>query len=190
MRAAASRAGRVAALVVGLVVGLGSTSACRLGDLAGPAPWAPSLPPAAGLRVDADNSLRLWTGTSCHQVTRVVATFEGGDNERAQLVLVAPEPGITIERLDLGDPPDELTVQTALPAGFDWHSSKNVRIQVDGADPSWGSITAVDAIVSGSAEHPPTHYLFGKNGWKDEAAVQRDNGRTFLAICTPDPARG
>lgn len=180
---------RAVRLVVGLALGL-ATAACDPGDAFGPAQFAPSLPPAAGLRAGEDGSLLLWTGTPCRRVTRVVVTFVGTDGARTPLVLVAPAPGIAVEHLDLGDLPHDLTVQTSLPDGYDWRTSKEVRFHLYGASPSWESRTAVESVVSGSAVHPATSYLFGKLGWKDEAAVAEDNGSTFLTICTPDPAKG
>ena len=58
------------------------------------------------------------------------------------------------------------------------------------AEPAtWGSKTHIAEIVKGSAEHPDDTYWFQDVGWLDPAEVAAQDGKTFLATCTPDPAK-
>src|SRR5690349_20329630 len=86
-----------------------ATAACDT-----PAPFAPSLPPAAGFRVD-DGVLKLWTGTPCEGVTGLRLTFDSGTSQAAEQVWTAPRPGVLVERMDLlGGDGGPLEVRTPL----------------------------------------------------------------------------
>jgi hypothetical protein len=171
-----------AALLVAL-----ATAACDT-----EAPFAPSLPPAAGFRVD-DGVLKLWTGTPCRGVTRVTLIFDSGTKTSEQQVWSAPKPGVSLERMDLlatapGSSPDAepLQVEKPLPADYDWTKADSIVFYVDGPSAN-GARVDVDQVLTESAEHPSGSYLFGQTGWLDASDVQRENQKSFLTICTPDP---
>ncbi|WP_410663747.1 hypothetical protein [Amycolatopsis sp. lyj-84] len=155
------------------------------------AQFAPSLPPAAGFRVDG-GVLKLWTGTPCEGVIRLRLTFDSGTQQSTEQVWTAPHPGVRVERLDLlrtggGSSPDgPLQVQTPLPTGYDWTKSGSIAVTVDGPQAN-GAKADVARVLRDSAQHPPGSYLFGERGWMDVAEVQRENRKSFLTICTPDP---
>ncbi len=170
-----------ATAVVALVAG------CHWGDDWSPeAPFAPSLRPAFGARV-TDGQLRIWTGSQCVGVTRLALTFEP---DRAQLVLTAPpDRPAAVEYLTLGEPYPGLAVSEPLPDGFDWRSADSVRISVYGGGDSWGSYANIANVVEESDQHPSDRYLFEGVGWLNAADVAAQDGKTFLATCTPDPAK-
>ena len=153
----------------------------------------PSLPPAAGFRVD-DGVLKLWTGTPCAGVIRLTLIFDTGTRNSTEQVWATPQPGVTLDRLDLlstpgGSAPDTgraLQVQKPLPVGYDWTKADSITFYVDGPE-SFGA--GVDQVLRESARQPSGSYLFGKSGWMDASAVQRENQKSFLTICTPDPNR-
>jgi hypothetical protein len=155
--------------------------------------FEPSLPPAAGFRVD-DGILKLWTGTPCPGVIRLTLIFDTGTSDSAEQVWTAPKPGVTVERLDLlstaaGSTPDTggpLQVQKPLPAGYDWTTAEALNLSVDGPTAN-GARVDVGQVLRESAQHPPDSYLFGQRGWMDASDVQRENQKSFLTICTPDP---
>jgi len=153
------------------------------------AQFAPSLPPAAGFRVD-DGVLKLWTGTPCSGVTGVTLIFDSGTKRSAQQTWSAPRPGVDLERMDLlGSTPDStepLQVKKPLPADYDWTKAESIVFSVDGPKAN-GARVDVGQVLNESAQHPPESYLFGKQGWLDAADVQRENGKSFLTVCTPDP---
>ncbi|MGW4849008.1 hypothetical protein [Nocardia brasiliensis] len=156
------------------------------------AQYAPSLPPAAGFRVD-DGVLELWTGTPCTGVTALTLTFDSGTGKSTEQVWTAPRPGVVVEHMDLlssaGRPtPDTgpLQVRTPLPADYDWTTAGSLHFAVDGP-PSYGARVDIDRLLRESAQHPSASYLFGERGWMDAAAVQRENRKSFLTVCTPDP---
>ena len=150
------------------------------------AQFAPSLRPAFGARV-TDGQLHIWTGSQCHDVTRLAITFEP---ERAELVLTAPpEQPATVEYLTLGGPYPGLEVSDPLPENFDWRNAESVRISVYGGDDSWGSYVDVADVVESSDQHPKSTYFFEGVGWLNPEDVATQDGKTFLATCTPDPAR-
>jgi hypothetical protein len=154
------------------------------------AQFAPSLPPAAGFRVD-DGVLRLWTGTPCEGVTGMRLTFDSGTAQSTEQTWTAPRPGVSVERWDLiGGPSAEaqLQVQKPLPPGYDWTKAKSVNFAVDGPS-SFGARADVAQMLRESPQHPADSYLFGQRGWMNAADVQRENQKTFLTICTPDPGR-
>ncbi|MFI6043893.1 hypothetical protein ACIA8C_19850 [Nocardia sp. NPDC051321] len=157
------------------------------------AQFAPSLPPAAGFRVD-DGVLKLWTGTVCDGVTGLTLIFDSGTQQSTEQVWTAPRPGVPVERMDLlrttGPPaPDSggsLQVQKPLPADYDWTKAGSLNFSVDGPK-AYGARVDVAQILRESARHPSGSYLFGQRGWMDASDVQRENQKSFLTICTPDP---
>lgn len=157
------------------------------------AQFAPSLPPAVGFRVD-DGVLKLWTGTPCSGVTGMTLIFDSGTRKSAQQTWSAPRPGVSLERMDLlstaqGSSPDgagPLQVKKPLPADYDWTKADSIVFSVDGP-PAYGARVDVDQVLAESAEHPSESYLFGQAGWLDASDVQRENQKSFLTICTPDP---
>ena len=177
---------RSAAAAAALALAL--LTACRGGDDGWhpEAPFASSLRPAFGARV-TDGQLRIWTGSRCAAVTRLALTFEP---VRAELVLTAPnDHPAAVEHLTIGGPYPGLDVAEPLPYSFDWRSKDSVRISVYGGTDSWGSTAELAEVKERSAEHPPDTYWFQGVGWLDPADVAAQDGTTFLATCTPDPAK-
>lgn len=171
-----------------LVVAL--LAACRTDHGWDPsAPFAPSLRPAFGARV-TDGQLRIWTGSPCVG-TRFALTF---DPSREELVLTSSaEKGAQVEYLTLGGPyPPDLLISRPLPKGFDWRTQESMRISIYGGAHSyggWGSTTDLAEVIRGSARHPADTYWFQDVGWLNPAEVAAQDGKTFLATCTPDPAK-
>jgi len=171
-----------------LVVAL--TGACRT-----TAQFAPSVPAEAGFRVEG-GVLKVWTGTPCNGVFRERLTFDVGTHESTDVEWGAPRPGVLFERMDLlkitGEPVTEPRVDLHLeqppPTGYDWTKAEALNFAVDGPS-AWGSRVDVARVLRESPQHPAGSYLFGAIGWKDPADVGRENGRSFITICTPDPAR-
>ena len=158
------------------------------------AQFAPSLPPAAGFRVD-DGVLKLWTGTPCPGVTGLTLIFDTG---------TAGEHGAGVDRAAAGSaggahgpaerPPGDpspdtggpLQVQKPLPADYDWTKAGSIVFSVDGPK-AYGARVDVAQVLRESAQHPSGSYLFGQRGWMDASDVQRENQKSFLTVCTPDP---
>lgn len=177
-RARAVRFGVLGAGVLGLLVVAGCDTRAQ---------FEPSLPPAAGFRVD-NGVLKLWTGTPCTGVIRLRLIFDVGTQHSAEQVWTAAEPGVTLERMDLvPSTGGDLRVQTPLPAGYDWTTAAALNLAVDGPT-SNGVRLDVTQLLRESAQHPSGSYLFGDQGWMDTADVQRQNRKSFLTMCTPDPA--
>jgi hypothetical protein len=157
------------------------------------AQFAPSLPPVAGFRVD-DGVLKLWTGTPCDGVTGLTLIFDSGTSESAEQRWTAPRPGVLVERMDLlridgGPSPDTggpLQVQTPLPEDYDWTNADSIAFSVDGPKAN-GARVDVPQVLRESDQHPSGSYLFGQRGWMDASDVQRENQKSFLTVCTPDP---
>ncbi|GIF52098.1 hypothetical protein DFJ67_5685 [Asanoa ferruginea] len=157
------------------------------------AQFAPSLPTAAGFRVD-DGVLKLWTGTPCQGVIGLRLIFDSGTTQSKEQVWTAPKPGVPLERIDLlstagGPAPDTggpLQVQKPLPADYDWTKAGSIHFSVDGPK-AFGARVDVAQVLSESARHPSDSYLFGQRGWMDASDVQRENTKSFLTVCTPDP---
>jgi hypothetical protein len=157
------------------------------------AQFAPSLPPAAGFRVD-DGVLKLWTGTPCSGVTGLRLIFDSGTQKSTEQVWTAPQPGVLVERMDLlstggGPSPDTggpLQVQKPLPADYDWTKASAINFSVDGPK-AFGARVDVAQVLRESAQHPSGSYLFGQSGWMEASDVQRENKKSFLTVCTPDP---
>ncbi|BBY26122.1 hypothetical protein [Mycolicibacterium sediminis] len=151
----------------------------------GPDPQAVSLPLAFGARV-TDGELRLWTGSPCHDVTRVTVRFTSD----AKLIF-EPAPGrrADVDYLTLDGPNPGLRVEEALPDGFDWRTAEQVDLWIDGAAGEGSKRALVADIVAGSADHPEDTYWFQDVGWLGPDDVDELDGKTFLTPCTPDPAR-
>ncbi|MBF9131166.1 hypothetical protein I0C86_19690 [Plantactinospora sp. S1510] len=155
--------------------------------------FEPSLPPAAGFRV-ADGVLKLWTGTPCSGVIRLTLIFDTGTRGSTEQVWTAPQPGVTVERMDLlttggGSSPntsEPLQVQKPLPADYDWTKAHSINFSVDGPK-AFGARVDIAQVLRESAKHPSGSYLFGQRGWMDASDVQRENQNSFLTVCTPDP---
>lgn len=179
--------GRVGVLLVLVVVLL---AGCRTEQGWHPsAPFAPSLRPAFGARV-TDGQLRIWTGSPCVG-TRFAFAFEPS---RAELVLTsAVEKGAEVEYLPLGGPyPSGLVMSQSLPEGFDWRGQESMRISIYGGAYSyggWGSTTDIAEVIQGSGQHPADTYWFQDVGWLNPAEVAAQDGKTFLATCSRDPAK-
>ena len=157
------------------------------------AQYAPSLPAVAGFRVD-DGVLKVWTGTPCEGVTGVTLIFDSGTSKSTQQTWSAPLPGVSLERMDLvgpaqGSSPDDaepLQVKQPLPADYDWTKAESINFAVDGPKAN-GARVDVAPLLAESAQHPSGSYLFGQSGWMDASDVRRENQKSFLTICTPDP---
>jgi hypothetical protein len=156
------------------------------------APFAPSLPAVAGFRVD-DGVLKLWTGTPCEGVTRVWVLFDAGTTKGAEQIWTAPPPGVRLEYMDLlttaGETPPTngpLEVETPLPADYDWTKAATLHLMVYGPT-AFGALVDVRRVLRESADHPSDTYLFGHLGWMNAADIQRENQKSLLTICTPDP---
>lgn len=156
--------------------------------------FEPSLPPAAGFRV-SDGVLKLWTGTPCSGVIRLTLIFDTGTQGSTEQVWTAPQPGVTVEHMDLltttgGSAPDTnapLQVEKPLPADYDWTQARSINFSVDGPK-AFGARVDVAQVLRESAEHPSDSYLFGQRGWLDAADVRRENQKSFLTVCTPEPS--
>lgn len=141
----------------------------------------PSLPPAAGFRVD-DGVLKLWPGTPCSGVIRLTLIFDVGTTRGAEQVWIAPRPGATVERMDLlttakGSSPDTggpLQVQQPLPADYDWTKADSLNFSVHGPK-AFGARIDVAQVLRESPARPPESYLFSPRGWMDPSDVQREN---------------
>lgn len=178
------RAGALAAATV--VVAL--LAACDRGDDWSPdAQFAPSLRPAFGARV-TDGQLRIWTGSRCVGVTRLSLTFDADQADRAELVLTSPR-GQDVEHLTVGGRYPALEIAEPLPEGFDWHDAESMRLSVYGSPDGWGSSTNLTEVITGSEHHPADTYWFQDVGWLSAAECAAQDGKTFLATCTPDPAK-
>ncbi|SDS61871.1 hypothetical protein [Actinoplanes derwentensis] len=161
------------------------------------AQFAPSLPVEAGFRVDA-GVLKVWTGTPCPGVLAVTLIFDVGTSGSAKQVWTVPKPGVLLERMDLlttaGEsfpdpysyPEGVLQVEEPMPTDYDWTKAESLNFAVDGP-PSFGARIDVPRMLRESPEHPPESYFFGRSGWLTAADVQRENLKSFLTICTPDP---
>ncbi|PPK70417.1 hypothetical protein V5P93_000702 [Actinokineospora auranticolor] len=153
------------------------------------AQFAPSLPPAAGFRVD-DGVLKLWTGTPCQGVTGITLIFDTGTAKSTEQTWTAPPPGVLLEHMDLLGTKEPTTtpleVQTPLPTTYDWTKADSLNFAVSGP-PANGARLTIPQVLVESPQHPPNTYLFGQRGWMNAADVQRENGKSFLTVCTPDP---
>ncbi|MCV7284326.1 hypothetical protein H7J87_03190 [Mycolicibacterium wolinskyi] len=153
------------------------------------AQFAPSLQPAFGARV-TDGQLRIWTGSPCTGVTRLALTFNPDQADRADLVLTSPtNEGAHVEHLTLGGPYPGLEISEPLPDGFDWRSARSLRMVISASRDGWGSTSDLTQVVTGSTQHGTDAYWFQDIGWLTAADVAAQDGKTFLATCTSDPAK-
>lgn len=168
------RLGVLATLVVALLAGCPNK-----------APWAPSLPPAFGARV-TDGKLQIWTGSRCAGVTRIALYF---GPSKAELILTSQD-GVDVDHLTLGGPyPVGMTISQALPVGFEWRNEKSMDFSSYGGTSRWGTTTDLVDVIEGSGQHPIDTYWFQDVGWLNSAEVAAQDGKTFLATCTSDPAK-
>ncbi len=176
-----SRLGAARVCVVAVLVSL-ATGCNPLGR--------PSLEPAFGARI-TDGDLQIWTGSPCHDVTELGLVFDPYGEDRAEWKLGATDPaGADVEYFTFGDPVPGFTVSEDVPAGFDWRDVKDVRISVTGVSTGgWGTTSQLADFVSESAEHPDDTYWFQSVGWLNPDEVAAQDGKTFLATCTPAPPK-
>ncbi|BBX12683.1 hypothetical protein MNVM_17640 [Mycobacterium novum] len=164
---------------------LGTLVVALLAGCPAKAPWAPSLPPAFGARV-TNGKLQIWTGSPCVGVTRIALYF---GPSTAELTLTSPE-GVDIELLTLGGPyPVGMTESQPLPADFEWRNEKTMGFSTYGGSSRWGTSTDLTEVIEGSGTHPEDTFWFQDVGWLNPAQVAAQDGRTFLATCTADPAK-
>jgi len=152
------------------------------------AQFAPSLPAEAGFRVDG-GVLKLWTGTPCSGVIGMRLILDSGTAKSTEQEWTAPKPGVVLERTDLlgaAEGGAALQVKTPLPTDYDWTTAGESVFSVDGPKAN-GSRIDIARVLRESPEHPSDSYLFGELGWMNAADVQRENTKSFLTICTPDP---
>jgi hypothetical protein len=176
---------RWAAVLVAIGV-LVTMSGCRDDGRWSTAPGAPSLQPTWGARV-TDGLLQIWMGSPCLAVTRIVLGHNFGGPD---LVLTANSPdGAAVERLTLGGPYPGFTVAEDWPSGLNWRSADQLVLQVDGEGVNFGASSNVAKIVDGSDDHPEDTYWFDGVGWLNPSEVAEQDGKTFAAVCTPNPAQ-
>jgi hypothetical protein len=147
----------------------------------------PSLPPVFGARV-TDGKLRIWAGGSCASTTGLRLVF---DPSSAVLELGGAHEGSSVdfEYFTLGEPYPGLKVTQSLPEGFAWRTQETVVLSVYGRDSHVGLQTDLAAVITGSADHPDDTFWFQDVGWLNPARVAEQDGKTFLATCTPDPGK-
>jgi len=172
---------RVTVAVIILALGM---SSCRDWNRA---PYGPILQPAFGARV-TDGRLEIWPGPGCVGITRVGITFEPSN---AQLVLNSSDKqGVDLDRFELGGPyPAGLQVSKPLPVGYDWRTSRSIRLSLDGGSSAWGTATDTAEVVKGSPNHADGTFWFQDVGWLNSDEVVARNGKTFLASCTHNPPK-
>ncbi|MGV0810467.1 hypothetical protein ABQF34_00745 [Mycolicibacterium boenickei] len=176
-------------------------------DLFGKNPLKPSLPGAFGARITNGN-LQIWTGSLCMGVNTIKFQFDWSENDRAELVLqtptkslqlnpppgqtrddVGPDPGVDIEYLTFGGPYPGFKIAKPLPPEFDWRKAKTLGILIDGELMAGGAEVDLTEVFDQSAHHPKDTYWFQGIGWLNPPEVRSQDGNTFLALCTPDPAK-
>jgi hypothetical protein len=64
-----------------------------------------------------------------------------------------------------------------------------MRISIYGGSGGWATSTDLAEVIKGSRQHPADTYWFQDVGWLNPADVAAKDGKTFLATCTPDPAK-
>lgn len=158
-----------------------------------------SLPRMFGVRV-TDGKLRIWTGSPCPGTSDVSFIFNREGANTAELRLnppsveigrnAAPRPGVEAEYFTVGGPYPGFDVTEPLPAGFDALDAKTLFFAIDGP-PDVGGGTELDLaeVIKGSAQHPDDTFWFRGVGWLNPAEVAAADGKKFLALCTPDPAK-
>lgn len=170
-------------------------------------PLEPSLPGAFGARI-TNGKLQIWTGSLCIGVNTIKFQFDWGEKDRAELVLqtpiktlqlhpppgqtrgdVGPDPGVDVEHLTFGGPYPGFEVAKSLPPEFDWRKAKALGILIDGDLMAGGGEVDLTEVFDQSAHHPDDTYWFQGIGWLNPAEAASQDGKTFLAMCTPDPAK-
>lgn len=149
----------------------------------------PELDPAFGARV-TDGALHIWTGSPCHKVIELGLIFDPYQEDRTELMMKATDPlGVDVEYVTLGEPAPGLIVAEPLPTDYDWRAAESVRITVrsSGDTGGWDTTTQLADVINGSTEHPQDTYFFQGVGWLNPAEVAAQDGKTFLATCTPNP---
>ncbi|OLP01091.1 hypothetical protein BVU76_17395 [Mycolicibacterium porcinum] len=151
-----------------------------------------------GFRVTG-GQLHLWTGSPCEGTTQVVVKIRGPESGETTLAIYTPtlEPGLTpgveFEHLALDGPYPGFNVKDPLPPGFDWRNAEFIQIEVQGPpvarglDRNFASIAT--EITEHSSEHPEDSYFFPDVGWLNPDEVAAKDGKEFLTVCTPDPAK-
>ncbi|MCT7657864.1 hypothetical protein [Mycobacterium deserti] len=151
----------------------------------------PSLPVAFGARV-TDGKLHLWTGSPCDKVNGVTLEFKPDATKPDHVDLALGKAGdamVQLEHFTLGDPVPGLKVTEALPEDFDWREQQSLTLSVHSLGPHELSETDLVEVIEGSTAHPDDTYWFQGVGWLNPAQVVEQNGKTFLATCTPDPKK-
>lgn len=179
--------------LISLLVGALVVTGC--GPLAPENPMEASLPMVYGARV-TDGKLKIWTGTPCAGTTsvRIGLISDAGTVETDMGTPTYPgrlTPGVAVDHLTVGEAPPGMTVYEPLPAGAEWRNADTLRLNLTGPDKSPGGQITMDlsTVKSESAQHDPDTYWFPEVGWLGPDQVAEQNGRTFLTLCTPDPAR-
>ncbi|OKH78945.1 hypothetical protein EB75_25670 [Mycobacterium sp. ST-F2] len=162
----------------------------------------PSLSPEFGIRV-TDGKLHIWTGSPCRGTTAIDLTFDREHSDSAALKLeatrlpevaqshkVPPNPGTEVEYFTVGGPYPGFDVVQPLPPGFDWRTAETVSFRADGAPTAWGSTSKLAEAIKESDRHPADTYWFQGVGWLNPQDVGAQDGTTFLALCSRDPAQG
>jgi hypothetical protein len=106
-----------------------------------------------------------------------------------QVLTASDADGVEFQHLTLGEPVPGLAVTKDLPAGFDWRKQQSLQLVVRAATPDQGTSVDLGEVLKGSAQHPDGTYWFQDVGWLDQPAVAQEDGKTFLATCTPSPAK-
>lgn len=149
-----------------------------------------SLPPAFGARV-TDGTLRIWTGSLCTEVNGVTLIFRPDDTKPATIDLRfgTSQTPVDFEYYTLGQQVAGMAYLESLPAGFNWRDQASLRLSVHTTNTHHSPTTDLAEVIDHSDEHPDDTYWFQDVGWlgPDQAAEQ--NGKTFLATCTEDPAK-
>jgi hypothetical protein len=151
-----------------------------------------------GIRL-VDGDLKIWTGSPCEGVTEINLIFTAPPDDRTELQLYTPTagrgftPGVEVEYVSLGGPHPGLQVSKALPPDFDWRAANRLSIHVGGPPVARGADIDFPPIVAEITEHSSEHsedtFFFPGLGWLDPAEVAAGDGREFLTLCTPDPAK-
>ena len=97
--------------------------------------------------------------------------FDTGTTDSAEQIWTAPEPGVTVERMDLLTNPAGLSpdtgkprwVQEPLPAGYDWTRAEALKLSVDDRT-ALGARVDVGQVLRESAQHLSDSFLFGQRG--------------------------
>lgn len=186
-------------LVAVLIAGVATLALVGCGPFRLENPMETSVPSSKfGIRL-VDGDLKIWTGSPCEGVTEINLIFTAPPDDRTELQLYTPTvgrgftPGVEVEYVSLGGPHPGLKVSKALPPDFDWRAANRLSIHVGGPPVARGADVDFPPIVAEITEHSAEHsedtYFFPGLGWLDPAEVAARDGREFLTLCTPDPAK-